>query len=374
MAFSISPATNPISINPLPGSGNESRANLALLIGRITSVLLGIVTAALVYYSINHPNWQNIVLTGIQTVSWLIACGSLLRIIKHSQVRVYLLITSILVMMAGVSILISGQAITSALIALAYTLIITSVSMSGTSAERGLIPGIAAAWAISLVGLLNPFEKVSLPGIQYIFPAILGILGILYIALLALRYGSATLRLKLILGSMLLVILPLLAVSFVQAAIVQNTILAQIKETLSSAADQTAYRVDNLLISNRDAITSDATIPVLVKYLSLAPDNRPGSPEESNLWVTFDALKKRTQPYLISYGLLDTQGKVVYDINPAEIGLDEANTNSFSDAQLGGQYISNIEFSETDGKPYLYFTSPVLDENRVSWGVIRVKI
>ncbi len=373
MAFSISPATNPISTNQLPGSGNESRKDLALLIGRITAVLLGIVTAALVYYSINHPTWQNIVLTGSQTVSWLIACGSLLRIVKHSHVRVYLLITSILVMMAGFSILISGQAITSALIALAYTLIITSVSMSGTSAERGLIPGIGVAWAICLVGLMNPFEKGTLPGIQYISPAIIGLLVILYIALLALRYGSATLRLKLILGSMLLVIIPLLAVSLVQAAIVQNTILAQIKETLSSAADQTAYRVDNILISNRDAIASDATIPVLSKYLALAPDKRPGSPEENNLWVTFDALKKRTQAYLISYGLLDTQGKVVYDINPAEIGQDEANTTSFSNAQLGGQYISNIEFSETDGKPYLYYSSPVFDENRVLLGVIRVK-
>ena len=77
-------------------------------------------------------------------------------------------------MMTGFSVLVSGQAITSALLALVYTIVITSVSVSGSSAERGLVLGGAGAWVISLVGLLNPYQRVPLPGIDIFIPAILG--------------------------------------------------------------------------------------------------------------------------------------------------------------------------------------------------------
>ena len=194
-----------------------------------------------------------------------------------------------------------------------------------------------------------------------------------YITLLAMEYVTATIRLRMIIGSMLLVIVPLVAVSLIQASIVQNTVLDGIKDTLLSAADQTAFRVDALLETNLTAIASDATLPALSQYLSLAPELRPGSIEESNLQVTFEALKKRSPKFLVSYGLLDYLGLVVFDINPEDVGQYEANTGSYSGALRGRQYISNIEFSEKDGKPYLYFANPVYDENHVVRGIIRIK-
>ena len=373
MTSSVSPSNTPLSMLAQPGAGKESRAHLTVLIGIITSVLLGFVTIFLIYYSSLHPTRQTALLIGIQGASWIIACISLFRAIKQTSIRVYLLIIAILIMMAGFSILISGQAITSALVALSYTIVITSVSLSGKSAERGLMLGGAGAWAISLAGLLNPYESVSLPGIDILIPAILGILGMIYVTLLAMEYVTATIRLKLIIGSMLLVIIPLLVVSIIQASIVQNTVSERIQETLLSAADQTAFRVDNLLETNRSSIASDASLPALIQYLSLAPEVRNGSPEENSLRVTFEALKKRAQQYVVSYGLLDYLGLVVFDINPDEIGQYEANTGSYSDALRGRQYISNIEFSEKDGKPYLNFSSPVYDANHVVRGIVRVK-
>ncbi len=223
---SSSPATNLIS------TGAQTRARLALLMGRITAVILGIVTVALIYYSISHPSWQGLLLTGIQTASWLIACSSLLRAIKNPPVRGYLLITAILIMMTGFSIFISGQVITSVLIVLAYTLVITSVSISGSAAERGLLVGIAGAWTISLTSLVNPLEKISLPGIHIAMPVFLGILIILYFAILALHYSSTTLRMKIIIGGLLFVMIPLMAVSLLQTSIVQNTVLDHLSTTL----------------------------------------------------------------------------------------------------------------------------------------------
>ncbi len=373
MGSSVTPPSNPFIISAQTGSRKDSRARLTWLIGIITALLLGLMSIFLIYNSRSNPSRQIILLVVIQVSAWLIASIALLHPIKHTSIRVYLLISSILVMMLGYSILISGQAITSALAALAYTIVITSVSVSGISAERGLTLGGAGAWAISLVGLLSPYEKVPLPGIDILIPALLGILVVVYTTLLVMKYVTATLRLRMIIGSMLLVIIPLLAVSLIQATIVQNSVLERIKDTLLSASDQTAFRIDEFLDSNRNSITLDASLPALSNYLSLAPEKRPGSTEENNLKVTFDALKQRPQQYLISYGLLDYLGLVVFDTNPEEIGQYEANTESYSDALRGRQFISDIEFSENDGKPYLNFSCPVYDEDHVVRGIIRIR-
>ena len=373
MASTDTPSVKLTSRKAISGSGSESRDHLAVLIGVITSLLSGILSIALVYYSVNHPSSQNFILVGTQTAAWLIAFVSLLRLIKNTSTRVYLLISSILMMMAGYSILVSGQAITSALVALIYTILITSVSVSGNAAERGLMLGGAGAWLISLSGLLNVSEKVNLPGINILIPTVLGVLTIVYITLLVMKYVTATLRLRMMIGSMMLVIIPLLVVSLIQASIVQNSVSDQIRETLTSAAEQTAFRVDDLLESKQNSIALDATLPALAEYLNLSPEKRSGSIEESNLLVTFEALKKRPQQYLVSYGLLDYLGLVVYDINQDEIGQFEASTRYYSDAVRGKQFISNVEFSEKDGKPYLFFADPVYDENHVVRGIIRTK-
>ena len=87
----------------------------------------------------------------------------------------------------------------------------------------------------------------------------------------------------------------------------------------------------------------------------------------------FEALKKRPQQFLMAYGLLDQAGQVVYDINPNEIGLFEGNSDFYSKAFQGTQFISNIEFSEQDGKPYLYFSAPVTSTDQGIVGILRAK-
>ena len=159
MASTDTPSVKLTSRKAISGSGSESRDHLAVLIGVITSLLSGILSIALVYYSVNHPSSQNFILAGTQTAAWLIAFVSLLRLIKNTSTRVYLLISSILMMMAGYSILVSGQAITSALVALIYTILITSVSVSGNAAERGLMLGGAGAWLISLCNGRNQCKE-----------------------------------------------------------------------------------------------------------------------------------------------------------------------------------------------------------------------
>jgi GAF domain-containing protein/HAMP domain-containing protein len=362
-----------VNLNAVRPAEND-RSGLTFLINLLTIIIFGVLVTALVAFSIVRQTWEHTALTAFQGAAFLIAGFAATRWIKQTSIRVYLLIFSILVSMTGLSILAENKAIPAAFIALGYTILITSVSASGVSAERGLTFGMIGAWLISLAGLFSPYESVVLPGSDFSFPTIISIFIMIYLTLLAMEYIAASLRLRLILGSLVIVIIPLLAVSLYQTVIAQNSITQSLQESLHSAASQTALRVDDFLASNRDMITLDSSLGIFSKYLSLPADKRAGSQEENDLLVTFSALQRRSQHFMISYGLVDNSGMVIYDINPDAVGKYESSSEYFSEGVQGRSLVSDVEFSDQDNRPYIYFSSPILfPGSRLTAGILRVK-
>ena len=117
--------------------------------------------------------------------------------IRNMAFRVSLMIVAVTILMLGMSILVDGLAIPATFIVLVYAIILTSVSVSGMNAERGLTLGVFGAWLVNMTGLIAPFEKFVLPGSELFFPTILGIFAMVYLTLLAMEYVTATLRLRL---------------------------------------------------------------------------------------------------------------------------------------------------------------------------------
>ena len=109
----------------------------------------------------------------------------------------------------------------------------------------------------------------------------------------------------------------------------QNSVTERLQETLTSAANQTAFRVEDFLAASRNSVSLDSSLNSLSGYLVLPANQRKGSKEEKDLMLTFETLKKRNLQFLVSYGLLDVSGAVVYDINPAEIGKSEGSFSFF---------------------------------------------
>jgi GAF domain-containing protein/HAMP domain-containing protein len=365
----IEPSAKGFPVN----STEINRAELTLQIGIVTTVACILLTLASVIYAITRPDWVHVALAIMQIVGCVIAGISIRPTIQRTSVRVDLLIVAIAVMMTGMSLFVDSLSIPAALIVLAYTIILTSVSVTGETAERSLSLGIVDAWLVSVLGFLTPFATIVLITTNTITTILLGTLVIIYLTLLAMGYVTATLRLRLILGGLSIVLMPLIVLSIVQSMMTQTATTQRIQDALSSAARQTAFRMDDLLASNRNTISRDSTLPILAKYLALQPDRRPASQEEKDLIITFQALQKRPQQYLISYGLLDFLGVVVYDINSDEVGKFEGISDYYAEALQGKNYISNIQFSEKDGRPYLYFASPVYGENNLISGVMRAK-
>jgi GAF domain-containing protein/HAMP domain-containing protein len=367
----IQPGKDPSDRISSAAPANVDRREMANLIAAVTFGVIGIATISLVVFSIIRPSLQVILLTLTELFAWLLCGAALIRQIRQTTFRVTLLILAVSVMMFGMSVFVEGQTIMTAFIALIYTVILTSVAVSGVAAERSLTLGVFGAWLISLTGLIAPLEKFVLPGADLFFPSLLGVFAMAYATLLAMEYVTASLRLRLTLSSLALVILPLLAVSLIQSLLVQGSISQRIQESLSSASSQTAFRVDEFLSSNRDTITRDATIPILADYL--LKQNPAGSQEEKDLQIIFDALQKRAQPNLLSYGILDSTGTVRYDINPEEIGRQEASTGYYAEAVRGNVFISDLIYSEIDNQPYLFFSSPIFKTSRTPVGILRAK-
>jgi GAF domain-containing protein len=363
------PSTKGDSVNSI----EIDRDELTLQIGIITTIAFILIALGSVIYAITRPDWVNVALAIVQMIGAILAGISLRPTIKRIAVRVDLLIIAAAIMMAGMSLFIDGLPIPAALIILAYTIILTSVSITGASAEHSLSLGIIDAWLVSIAGFLTPFATIVLPSTITVTTILLGTLVIIYLTLLAMGYVTATLRLQLILGGLSIVLMPLIVLSAVQSLMSQTATTQRIQDALSSASRQTAFRMDDLLASNRNTVSRDSTLPILAKYLALQPDQRPASQEEKDLSITFQALQKRPQQYLISYGLLDFLGVVVYDVNSKEIGKFEGISDYYAEALQGKNYISNIQFSEQDGRPYLYFASPVYGENNLISGVMRAK-
>jgi GAF domain-containing protein/HAMP domain-containing protein len=352
---------------------NNERSGLTFQINLLTIVLLTALVAVLVFFAITQPAWQWTTLTAIQAGAGLIACAAVGKWIKQTSWRVYLLIFAILVSTAGLSLMAENQAIPAAFIGLAYTILLTSVSVGGSAAETGLTIGMVGAWLVSLAGLLVPVEKVTLPGADIAFATIISIFLMIYLTLLAMEYITASLRLRLILGSLVLVIIPLIAVSFYQSYTSQNTITQRLQETLNSAANQTATRVDQFLANNRDMIVLDSSLKILSRYLTLPENKRAGSPEEKELSLTFSVLESRSQQFMSAYGLVDNNGKVLIDINPSAVGKYEASLEYFAEGVQGKSVISNVEFSTEDNHPYIYFSAPIFfPDTRYPAGFLRV--
>jgi GAF domain-containing protein/HAMP domain-containing protein len=361
----------PTEIRIGPHASPIGRESITYLIGIVTLVAVGVFSFSTGIFTLFHPTWQSIAVTGFQLFAWIF---SILAVIgqRHSTVyRVSMMIVAITIMMFGLSIFVDGLAIPATFIVLVYTIILTSVTVTGVQAERDLTLGVFGAWLVSLIGLIAPFEKFSLPGSDLFFPTVLGIFAMIYLTLLAMEYVTASLRLRLTFSGLILVLLPLLAVSLIQSLLVKGSVSERIQESLLSASNQTAFRVDDFLATNRDSIARDATIPIFAQYLSSSQPS--GSDDVRDLQITFEALQKRPQQNIVSYGLLDVTGQVKYDLNQSEIGKLEASTEYFAEAVRGKSYISSIEFSEEDQKPYVYFSSPVLDANKIVLGILRAK-
>ena len=186
------------------------------------------------------------------------------------------------------------------------------------------------------------------------------------------RFSS--IRQKLIFAFLIVALIPMLLLGAINKQSTEITLTENARQSLSAAANATANRVDAFIDGNLNAVRVEAILPGLSTYLSLPAANRENSPASRLAMETLIRLSRKDMLNVLSYALLDLNGKNVLDTNTPDIGKDESSQDYFQEplrSQLA--FVSSMQRSPTiPDLVILVFSSPVRNARGQILGILRV--
>ncbi|ODG98813.1 diguanylate cyclase [Nostoc sp. KVJ20] len=183
-----------------------------------------------------------------------------------------------------------------------------------------------------------------------------------------------SIRTKLIASFLIVALIPLLLLAFINKQTTEKALTDNARQALSAAANETANRIDAFIDGNLNAVRVEAILPGLARYLSLNPKQRDDSPEMQLAIETLIRLSRKDMLNILSYALLDLNGKNVLDTQTSNIGKDESVENYFKKPlETGLSFASTMKRSPTiPDLVTLFFSSPVRNAKGDILGVLRV--
>ncbi|MGF1933870.1 MAG: ATP-binding protein [Nostoc sp. ChiQUE02] len=183
-----------------------------------------------------------------------------------------------------------------------------------------------------------------------------------------------SIRTKLIASFLIVALVPLLLLEFINKQTTEKALTENAKQALSAAANETANRIDAFIDGNLNAVRVEAILPGLARYLSLTPKQRDDSPEMQLATETLIRLSRKDMINILSYALLDLNGKNVLDTYTPNIGKNESVQNYFKKpVETGLSFVSSMKRSpRIPDLVTLFFSSPVRNAKGDILGVLRV--
>ncbi|QSJ17436.1 diguanylate cyclase [Nostoc sp. UHCC 0702] len=181
-------------------------------------------------------------------------------------------------------------------------------------------------------------------------------------------------RSKLIASFLIVALIPLLLLTFINKQTTEKALTDNARQALSAAANETANRIDAFIDGNFNAVRVEAILPGMARYLSLTPKQRDGSPEMQLAIETLIRLSRKDMLNVLSYALLDLNGKNVLDTHTSNIGIDESVQDYFKKPmETGLPFVSGMKRSpKIPELVTLFFSSPVRNAKGDILGVLRV--
>jgi C4-dicarboxylate-specific signal transduction histidine kinase len=183
-----------------------------------------------------------------------------------------------------------------------------------------------------------------------------------------------SIRTKLIASFLIVALIPLLLLAFINKQTTEKALTENAQQALSAAANETSNRIDAFIDGNLNAVRVEAILPGLARYLSLTPKQRDDSPEMQLATETLIPLSRKDMLNILSYALLDLNGKNVLDTYTSNISQDESVQDYFKEPlQTGLSFVSSMKQSpKIPGLVTLFFSSPVRNAKGDILGVLRV--
>jgi signal transduction histidine kinase len=189
------------------------------------------------------------------------------------------------------------------------------------------------------------------------------------------QWFQPALRTKLIIAFLAVAMIPLGVLGFLNVWTTRIALVHNAHEKLFGAATQTATSIEAFIRANLDAMRTEAQLPALAAYLSLAAGQRRGSATEAEVTAILHALSRKDPLNISSYALLDLHGRDIIDTFTADIGVEKSN-HSYVQMPLktGLPYVSPVHFSRTaPGRASLYFSSPVRNAQGKTVGILAAR-
>ena len=370
--MTVNPAFNITDLINHPTEMAQRRVRLSLVIMRVVSAIFFIAGTSIFFTVPENPDWKYYVLAlGLNLLGALIIYTTS-EAVPDQRIKMFRFLIFFHLAILIIGLFVSGASLISALISLIFSILISSVTQTGRDSETGVTIGLFTAFLVLLGSVFIPHIQISLPIFLVFLPPLVGMLVISYMVMISLGAVSVPLRIKLIVASLFMVTIPLVILSIVSTTSTQNSISEQRNENLRLAAERTALAVDNFISTNRQAVEEDSKIPLLANYLALPESSRSGLLE--GLKITFSTLSQRSPGLIRSFGLLDLTGTNIFDTDETQINKLEGFTDYFINAfARQTSFVSEIRFSD-DHKAFIYISSPIVDSESNSLGVLRVII
>ncbi|WP_416233590.1 ATP-binding protein [Cronbergia sp. UHCC 0137] len=168
--------------------------------------------------------------------------------------------------------------------------------------------------------------------------------------------------------------MPLLLLAFINKQTTEKALTENARQALTAAANETANRIDAFIDGNLNSVRVEAILPGLAAYLSLPPTERENSPEMTLATETLIRLSRKDMLNVLSYALLDLNGRNVLDTNTSDLRRDESGEDYFQQPlKTGLSFVSSMKRSPTiPDLVTLFFSSPVRNAKGDILGVLRV--
>jgi signal transduction histidine kinase/HAMP domain-containing protein len=185
----------------------------------------------------------------------------------------------------------------------------------------------------------------------------------------------SSLRSKLVASYLVVALLPIALLAGISRQAMTKALTHNANQALFAAASQTALRLDGLIQRNLDAVRVEAQIPVFARYLQLPPEQQSSSREAIETAETLKSLAQRDSLNVLSYSLIDLQGKTVVDTYLPDINHSRAEADFFQQPlATDAPYASSLHIqSPQDGISSFYFSSPVRDADGKILGILAVR-
>ncbi|WP_373534130.1 ATP-binding protein [Microcoleus sp.] len=183
-----------------------------------------------------------------------------------------------------------------------------------------------------------------------------------------------SIRTKLIVSFLMVALIPLLLLTYLNKQTTEKALTDNSRQALSAAAKETVNRIDAFIDANLNAVRVEAILPGLSAYLGQTVEQRKDSPEMRLATATLIRLSRKDMLNILSYALLDLNGRNVLDTNTPDIGRDESSQDYFREPlQTQLPFVSSMKRSPTiPDLIQLFFSSPVRNANGKILGILRV--